>query len=93
MSYYNTTNLTGEALKKRQHSARSQEERLLILFNDFKMLSPSQAHKIYNRTFKPVPITSIRRAITELTQEGKLIKTDQRSLGDYGHPESCWKIK
>ena len=39
------------------------------------------------------PITSVRRAITDLTTEDKLIKTDIMKKGIYGKEVHCWKLK
>ncbi len=51
----------------------------------------SQAHRLYpdNGT----PLTSIRRAITVLTNKGLLQKTDEQISGVYGKPEYVWKYK
>ena len=38
------------------------------------------------------PITSIRRAITDLTNAGKLTKTDTMKLGRYGKHVHTWKL-
>ncbi len=39
------------------------------------------------------PITSIRRAMTNLTNRGNLVKTDAQVTGAKGKPEYIWKIK
>ena len=39
------------------------------------------------------PITSVRRAITDLTTEDRLIKTDIMKKGKYGKEVHCWKLK
>tara|TARA_R110002020_G_scaffold443766_1_gene655058 strand:- start:42715 stop:42900 length:186 start_codon:yes stop_codon:yes gene_type:complete len=39
------------------------------------------------------PITSIRRAITELTSKGKLTKLDRMKKGEYGKNCHCWQLK
>ena len=46
---------------------------------------------LYSNTM--VPITSIRRAITNLTNDEKLVKTDNQKTGPYGKPSYCWKLK
>ena len=38
------------------------------------------------------PITSIRRALSDLTSECKLTKTDNKKLGPYGKHEFTWKL-
>jgi len=39
------------------------------------------------------PITSVRRAITDLTTEEKLVKTDIMKKGKYGKEVHCWTFK
>ena len=39
-----------------------------------------------------VPLTSIRRALTNLTNAGELVKTDKQMKGMYGRPEHQWRL-
>lgn len=39
-----------------------------------------------------VPITSVRRAITNLTKRGQLIKLSEYKNGNYKHPNHLWTI-
>jgi transcription initiation factor IIE alpha subunit len=39
-----------------------------------------------------VPLTSIRRAITRLSYQGRIVKTDRQREGLYGKPEYIWEI-
>lgn len=59
--------------------------------------------KYYGREFSPpqiqealslynTPITSIRRSITNLTNEGKLFKTKNQVKGIYDKPNYTWKL-
>ncbi len=96
--FYNTPGEKGEELKASKAKVRSQEEQILRLFdNDIEFRShlgftPSQVW-IYIRIGQPkTPITSIRRAITNLTKAGKLVKTDKQVKGPYGHKEYLWKL-
>jgi DNA-binding transcriptional regulator PaaX len=36
------------------------------------------------------PLTSVRRALTNLSKQGKLIKTDEKKKGIYGRDEFIW---
>ena len=38
------------------------------------------------------PITSIRRALTDLTSKGKLVKSSIMKMGPYGKQVHCWKL-
>ena len=39
-----------------------------------------------------VPLTSVRRAVTNLTNRGDLVKTDKQVKGPYGRPEYQWRL-
>jgi hypothetical protein len=45
------------------------------------------------RTGLRAPITSIRRAITDLTRSGYLVKTERMKIGQYGMPNHTWKLR
>jgi hypothetical protein len=92
--FYNTTNETGADLSNYKASARSQQERI---YNFMKQregvgFSPSQIMD-YVFAGEHVPITSIRRAMTNLSMSsnGCLIsKTDIKYRGPMGRPEHTW---
>lgn len=89
MSYfYNTTNEQGKQLDIFVQKASKQEDEILVLMQRYKKLSPSDVSKY----FKNYPLTSIRRALTNLTKKGKLIKTDEKKIGIYGKPEYFWSV-
>lgn len=92
--YYNTTNQKSEVLKDYTDKSLTQNDRVLDVFMKAGEMgaSPSQVLTIVNRTGKNYPLTSIRRAITDLTAAGKLIKTEQTTYGLYGRPEYVWKL-
>jgi hypothetical protein len=92
--YYNTTNLSGLDLKNAQGSVLKQEDRIYEFFkaNANREITPFEVlEALYEHS--PVPITSVRRAITNLTDEDKLIKTNNQKTGPYGKPSYCWKLK
>jgi Fe2+ or Zn2+ uptake regulation protein len=57
-------------------------------------LSPSELHRILAL---PVPLTSIRRALTTLTKVKYHLElcemTGEKRMGIYGSLENCWEIK
>ena len=94
MYYHNTNKLTNDELKEANDKAFTQEEAILDIFEDKEVrLTPSDVWVIYCRDFKDVPLTSIRRAITNLTHRYKLYKCDDMRKGMYGKMEHCWKIR
>lgn len=93
MSYYNTTHLLGKELKDSIDKASNQEAKILIYFEHKKEpLTPSDVWKVLFNTDQ-TPLTSVRRAITDLTKEDKLIKTEEFKEGMFGKPEYYWKLK
>ena len=90
--YHNTTESTQPELKKYREKAKSQEERLLDFLKQehCRRVNPSAALKwVFNNA---VPITSVRRALTNLTDAGHLVKTDKQVEGPYGRPEFIWEL-
>tara|TARA_R110002012_G_C11575404_1_gene604830 strand:+ start:285 stop:602 length:318 start_codon:yes stop_codon:yes gene_type:complete len=91
MSFYNTTSEKGQELKESHKKARSQEELIYSYFLTYgNPLSPSQ---VLEKLKLNCPITSVRRAITNLTLENKIIKTDEKVKGIYGKSEHLWRLK
>ena len=73
----------------------------------FKRLSASEVHRMYNSfpievlnrilnkklsEHYKVPLTSIRRGMSNLTKEGYLIKTNDTQSGRYGKQEHFYKL-
>lgn len=91
MTYYNTTKSTGEELGRFKFSAERQERLVLAYFRDraWRGFTPSQV-RLGMKT--QAPLTSIRRAIANLTKEGLLRKSDLQAPGPYGRPEHIWTL-
>ena len=67
---------------------RTQENVILECFRTAKEpLSPSMVHFL---TKLKCPITSIRRAMTDLTKSGRLTKTPKLTIGKFGKKEHLW---
>ena len=93
MTYFNTTHLTGKILTDFRRKAKNQEEKILAEFLLFPWMevSPSKIQELVFPTNWP-PITSVRRALTNLTKAGDLIKTEKQTNGRYGRPEYKWRL-
>ncbi len=91
MTHYNTTNAEGKALRNLKRLATKQEDAVLAYFRRLprRPFSPSEVH-IGLRT--QAPLTSIRRAMTDLAAAGLLTKTDELGQGPYGRLEHKWKL-
>jgi hypothetical protein len=90
LSFFNTTKERGKALQEYIDKARGQNLEVLSFFMDrpYEEYTPSNVHQMLN--FEG-PLTSIRRAMTTLTKDGYLIKTDNKRIGIWGRPEHTWK--
>lgn len=91
-SYFNTNVETGLTLEKSEKKAYDQEKMILWLFSStHKDYTPDEVYeRLYAHT--NVPITSVRRAMTNLTNKGRLEKTDQQRTGSYGKKVSVWRL-
>jgi hypothetical protein len=90
--YFNSNRLTGRDLHQAIASARFQNDAVLVIFaNASRALTPSEVRAMCLRAGRRWPIASIRRAITTLTKEHKLRKTDTRKPGPEGAPEHLWE--
>jgi len=91
-SHHNTTRESGSTLKKFNKVAKTQDEKIFDFFqkNVGKEFSPCQVHNILSTRS---PLTSVRRSITNLTDQDKLVKTGNKITGIYGRPALTWKLK
>jgi len=91
MDYHNTNNESGSTLRTSQKKAAKQQDVILDLFywHPEMCLTPFEVQTL---TELKSPITSIRRAITNLAEAGKLIRTDKMRLGIYGKQNHTWKL-
>lgn len=94
MPHYNTTHETGQTLATYRQSAMKQEEAVLDFFRRYPWpKEPSRVMNVLNHALgKKWPITSIRRAMHDLTDQGLLVKTDQKVTGPLGRPEYRWRL-
>ena len=88
--YYNTNKESGDTLGKSNNRALKQEDVILNVFFGSNKLTPEEVLRFSGLN---VPLTSIRRAITNLTKEGKLVKTDTMKKGSYGKMVHTWQKK
>lgn len=92
MSYFNTTNLDGDSLRDRVQKAETQADQIAGFFRTMPRgvtFTPCEVHEAMQLK---APLTSVRRAMTVLTDNGVLIKTGQKRVGIHGHPVHTWKL-
>lgn len=89
--YYNTTCQTGEQLEEYRRVAASQEDLMKAFFcqRPGQAFTPSQLTSV----LPGAPLTSVRRAITNLTRQGVLEKTTRQRPGAYQRPEHLWRLR
>lgn len=89
--YHNTTDLKGDELRREQTAASNQDEVVLKFFRS----SPYQSftpYQVYFGLGQQFDRNSVRRAITDLTTAGHLVKTDERRKSPAGKMNYCWKL-
>lgn len=90
--FHNTLDLPESELKVRQLKAGSQNQKILEFFkrNPGLLYTPFDIQRLC--FFPHTPITSIRRAMTDLTKLGYLEKTKEKRAGEYGELNYCWRL-
>jgi len=93
MTYFNTTHVRGQELSEYKVMATRQETLIYEFFrrNSDGQWTPEDIKKLHPNFLK-VPITSIRRAFTNL-KDSYIYKTDHKVLGRYGRPIYTWKVR
>ena len=92
MTFHNTINLTGKDLGEAIRNAKNQELAVLAAMSPGIARTPSQLHRMFCALGKKWPVTSIRRAVTGLEHDGKLVKLDEMRMGPLGKPEHYWSL-
>ncbi len=95
MTFFNTIGENQDELSKSIAQAKSQEAKIMRCFKYYEgkyprlRFSPSMVLKMSGLN---CPITSIRRAMTNLSNEGRLVKTNEKIKGLYGKLEHLWSL-
>ena len=91
--YYNTTGESGVQLEIFKKKAKTQSE-MIMKFLSLQPLVEYGASQLLKLVFKnSVPITSVRRSITNLVNDNKLIYTGGTREGLFGRNENLIKFK
>jgi|TARA_Y100000310_G_scaffold29525_1_gene28036 hypothetical protein len=99
MAYYNTNREGGNTLRLSWGKADKQENMIMEIFQErarqtLAGLAPHQVRdKIAQDYGKQYPLTSIRRAISNLTDNGELVKLDRMVPGNYGKNVHTWRLR
>ena len=90
-NYYNTNNEDRTLLSESRERALKQQAKIKDFFyaNSDKSFTPEE---VWKELFDiDTPLTSVRRAITNLTSAGGLIKTPEMRFGSYGKKVHTWR--
>lgn len=93
-SYYNTNKESGKTLDYSRMKANRQEKKVLEFFQSNQSEERFSPEDILEKVDfgKPVPITSVRRAMTNLTKAGHLKKTAYMKVGNFGKRVHTWQV-
>lgn len=92
--FHNTTDETGELEQSYEYKAYSQDQQIADYFerNPGEIFTPWEIQSLVFDIPYP-PITSIRRAMSNLTRDGVLTKTKhKKEAGEYGRRSYAWML-
>lgn len=89
MTYYNTTKQKRTALEVYRTKALNQEEIIMEVMRRYKAMTASRLWRNLQKNKLNWPITSVRRSLTNLMNQGVLRKGDLVG-GIYGRPEHIY---
>lgn len=92
LEFFNTIQLPAKPLFEATENASKQGGRILDIMKDGQKRTPLEVARVYNQMYPNVPDTSIRRAITVLTDQKKLVMLDEMTKEKYGYPNHLWII-
>jgi hypothetical protein len=90
--FYNTNKESGKELARSTAIAIGQEEKIVSYFKKHPsaQLTPFEVRDlVFDQS---VPVTSVRRAMTNLTDKSILKKTDAMRTGRHGKKNHTWKL-
>jgi len=92
--YYNTTTETGQALAEAKVKTKTQDEIVRDFFKGGGKFTPWIAYNqliALGRINRNTPITSIRRSITDLCNDGYLVKLPEKRKEVLGMPNHFYQ--
>jgi Fe2+ or Zn2+ uptake regulation protein len=90
--FYNTTSKAGDELTQARQAVKGQNEKILKFFQQhpYTWFTPWEIHFHFGQQMF---ITSIRRAITTLTDQGYLVKGERKKSGPANETNFTWRLK
>lgn len=91
--FFNTVPEKAAELVNSIRKAETQTDKVYNIFKTMaSSMTPHECHQIYEAWHGTSPLTSIRRAITTLTIQGKLRETGVLKMGNYGKQTNTWQV-
>lgn len=92
LTFHDNVPLEESALPEAREKASVQKHRILLFFMSHQNETFTPA-EVWETLHIPLLLTSVRRSITDLTKEGRLIKCDysESRAGQYGTLNRCWR--
>lgn len=92
-SFHNSVPIHGKELLQAERNAKAQEARVLTIFEETgRDYNAWEMYQAYQDRFGLAPKDSIKRALTNLTTEGKLVRTNVMRPGQWGAGNSVYKL-
>ncbi len=90
MTFFNTTDESGDDLWRAIYKAGTQNHKILEVFHETK--TAWTASLLLKLRFPQYPITSIRRALNTLERDGHIERTGAKRKGMYDRNEYVYKL-
>ena len=90
MAFYNTTKESGQTLLEFRAKARTQDG-IIARFLQEKYPESYTPEEVQIKLNLNCPLTSVRRSISNLTKQGRLVRTEEKRYSRYGRLTYCWR--
>tara|TARA_R100001463_G_scaffold127864_3_gene186201 strand:+ start:11487 stop:11816 length:330 start_codon:yes stop_codon:yes gene_type:complete len=92
-NYFNTTNQDQDFVKQKKTKNKNQEQKVYKIFQGGGKYTASEIYNLWSVNYaKNIPLTSIRRAMSNLQHDRQIIKTNETKIGIYGAPEHYYTL-
>ena len=89
--FHNTIGLLPSEHREKEKKAIHQGEKILAFFKEHPHMDFTPA-EVWLKFGQQCPLTSIRRAISDLTKAGDLVKTENKRKGLFNEVNYTWKL-
>lgn len=93
VKYYNTTDELDVTAFKRFNLLTNDSVLGVFKKHPDKSFTPFEVHDLLKESGSKMELTSVRRAISDLTDCWELIRTDEKVIERLGRPNYKWKLK